>query len=209
MNAYRSEDSSCCYFHPKEVFVGICPLCLSERLLILAANQGNRSSARAAHRNEGTAHKKPPINLPKIFAFGSLLSRLEFRNWNSNNTDHDAKSTSQEDSFISIKFEDNGAASWEKGTVSKVFIDPCSNPWNQNLNKEAKQDRDITETTSVIEQAKPHASLRWRRGIGHMFQLIRWKRSNKGHMCHVGTKVEGVKVRTSWIRSLRKRRTKE
>ncbi|KAJ6997869.1 hypothetical protein D5086_011070 [Populus alba] len=199
MNAYRSEDNSYCYFHPKEVVVGVCPLCLSERLLLLAAKQGNLSSARAARRNEGTTHKKPPINLPKIFALGSLLNRLELRNRKSNNSDHDAEPTSQEDSFISIKFEDNGAASWEKGTVSKVFIDPCSKSWNQNLNMEAKQGRDIKETVSMIEQAKPRSSLRWRRGIGHMFQLIRWKRS---------TMVEGVKVRKSWIRTLTKRRTK-
>ena len=96
MNAYRSEDNSYCYFHPKEVVVGVCPLCLSERLLILAAKQGNLSSGRAARRNEGTTHKKPPINLPKIFALGSLLNRLEFRNRKSNNSDHDADPTSQE-----------------------------------------------------------------------------------------------------------------
>ncbi|CAK7346980.1 unnamed protein product [Dovyalis caffra] len=210
MNAYGSEDNSYCYFHPKEVVVGVCPLCLNQRLLILAAKQGNLSSARATHRNEGTPHKKPPINLPKIFAFGSLLNRLEFRHWKSDNSDHDAASTSQEDSFISIKFEDNGAASWEKGAVSKVSIESCSKSWNQNLNKEAEQGKDIKETMSVIEHAKPHASLRWRKRIGHMFQLIRWKRSNKEHMCHVGTKVEGVKMRNKgWIRTLTKRRTKE
>ncbi|KAG6784168.1 hypothetical protein POTOM_009854 [Populus tomentosa] len=211
MNACRSEDNSYCYFHPKEVFVGICPLCLNERLLILATKQGSLSAARETRRNEGTAHRKPPINLTKIFAFGYLLNRFEFRHWKSDNSDQDAASTSQEDSFISIKFEDNGAALWEKGTVSKVSIEPCSKPWNQNLNEEAKQGKDTTEAMTVIEHAKPHASsLRWRRRIGHMFQLIRRKRSsNKGHICHVGTEVEGVKVRRGWIRTLTKRRTKE
>ncbi|KAJ6709376.1 hypothetical protein OIU74_010469 [Salix koriyanagi] len=196
MNAYRSEDNSYCYFHPKEDLVGICPLCLNERLLVLAMKKSSRSSARATRGNEGTAHRKPPIKLAKIFAFGSLLNRFEFRHWKSDNSDQDAASTSQEDSFISIKFEDNGAALWEKGTVSKVSIEPCSKSWNQNLSKEAKQGKDTKETMTVIEHAKPHASLRWRRKIGHMFQLmIRRKRSNKGHMCHVGTEVEGGKVR--------------
>ncbi|MBA0793292.1 hypothetical protein Gohar_017709 [Gossypium harknessii] len=51
---------------------------------------------------------------------------------------------------------------------------------------------------SVIEHAKPRASLRWRKRIGHLFQLMRWKRSSK---------VEGVKVMRRkgwWIRSLTK-----
>jgi hypothetical protein len=99
MNACRSEDNSYCYFHPKEVFVGICPLCLNERLLILATKQGSLSAARETHRNEGTAHRKPPINLTKIFAFGYLLNRFEFRHGKSDNSDQDAAYTSQEGIF--------------------------------------------------------------------------------------------------------------
>ena len=100
MNGYR-EDNSCCYFHPKEVVVGVCPLCLNERLVILASKQGQRSSSssRGSHRIiQGVSQKKPPINLPKIFALGSLLNRLEFKHRKSENSDgHDA-STSQEGS---------------------------------------------------------------------------------------------------------------
>ncbi|GAV71976.1 hypothetical protein CFOL_v3_15465 [Cephalotus follicularis] len=199
-------DHSCCYFHPKEVVVGVCALCLNERLIILAAKQGHHhSSTRGSHRvvHQGDATpKKPPINLPKIFAFGSLLSRLEFRHWKSDNFDHDASTSTQEafaDSFISIKFEDNGVASWEKGTVSKVSLDHCSMPWNHH-----------TLTNTVIEHSKPRGPLRWRKRIGHLFQVIRLKRSNKGNVCHVvGSKVEGVKVGKGWIRTLTKRRTKE
>ncbi|KAB5568599.1 hypothetical protein DKX38_002392 [Salix brachista] len=99
MNAYRSEDNSYCYFHPKEDLVGICPLCLNERLLVLATKKSSRSSARATRGNEGTAHRKPPIKLTKIFAFGSLLNRFEFRHWKSDNSDQDAASTSQEGKF--------------------------------------------------------------------------------------------------------------
>ncbi|XP_021284682.1 uncharacterized protein LOC110416878 [Herrania umbratica] len=210
MNGYR-EDNSCCYFHPKEVVVGVCPLCLNERLLILASKQGQRSSSSSSgnHRIQGLSHKKPPINLPKIFALGSvLLNRLEFKHWKSENSgDHDA-STSQEDSFISIKFEDNGVASWEKGTVSKVSLEHCSMSWNPTMTKEITKEPKETNK-SVVEHAKPRASLRWRKRIGHLFQLIRWKRSSKGNVCHMGSKVEGVKVmRKGWIRTLTKR-TKE
>ncbi|RVW17704.1 hypothetical protein CK203_071692 [Vitis vinifera] len=221
MNLYREDNPCCCYFHPKEVIVGVCPLCLNERLLILAAKQGHHSLAKGHHRTHSLMHKKPPINLPKIFALGSFLTRLEFRHWKSDHSDHDA-STSQEGmycgvvvvvivssssespfsySFISIKFEDNGVASWEKTTATKVPLQHCT---NMPLSKEAKG------TKSVVEHAKPRATLRWRKRIGHLFQLIRWKRSTKANVCHVGSKVEGVKVmRKGWIRTLTKRKTKE
>ncbi|XVE55341.1 hypothetical protein DITRI_Ditri03aG0151200 [Diplodiscus trichospermus] len=203
MNGYR-EDNSCCYFHPKEVVVGVCPLCLNERLVVLASKQGQRSSSSSSRRSHRFLQTKPPINFPKIFALGSLLNRLEFKHWKSENSDELDASTSQEDSFISIKFEENGVASWEKGTVSKVSLEHCSMSWNPTLSKEQKE-----ANKSVIEHAKPRASLRWRKRIGHLFQLIRWKRSSKANVCHMSSNVEGVKVmRKSWIRTLTKR-TKE
>lgn len=87
-------------------------------------------------------------------------------------------------------------AQWEKaGTVSKVSLEHCSMSWTKD-----------TTNKSVIEHTnKPQASLRWRKRIGHMFHLIRWKRSNKANVCHVGTKVEGVKVRKGWMRTLTKK----
>ena len=106
------------------------------------------------------------------------------------------------ESFISIKFEENGKASWEKNTVSKVSLENCDDmSWNHH-SKEANK-----ETKSIIEHGKSRDELRWRKRIGHMFQLIRWKRSNKGNVCHVGNKVEGVKVRKGWMRTLTKRKT--
>lgn len=107
MNGYR-EENSFCYFHPKQALVGVCPFCLNERLLILAAKPGRASTRRA----QSSVHKKPPITLPKIFALGSFLSRrLEFRHWKSDNSDdlhdhdhdHDA-STSQEGIYIVLLF---------------------------------------------------------------------------------------------------------
>ncbi|KAA8538474.1 hypothetical protein F0562_027980 [Nyssa sinensis] len=204
MNEHR-DDKSCCYFHPKEVIVGVCPWCLNERLLILASKQGNLSQTKGtARRTHSVINRKPSmISLPKIFALGSFLNRLEFRHKKFVDLDVDDASSGQEDSFISIKFEDNGVASWEKNTVSKVSLEHCNMSWNQSLSKEVKG------TKSVVEHAKPRASLRWRKRIGHLFQLIRWKRSSKGNACHVSSKLEGVKVRNGWIRSLTKRRTKE
>ncbi|KAG5067553.1 hypothetical protein JHK86_011284 [Glycine max] len=234
-NGYR-EEKSFCYFHPKQVLVGVCPLCLNERLLILFAKQGrhhNRSSSSSisSHRLQSNSrHRKPPSSsIHKIFAFGSLFTRPESHH----NYDYDDVSPTPEDanaksimtlqklfckimvygfvmelsydrsvtmifwnefnfaeSFISIMFEENGVASWEKSTVSKKV-----SSWNHQ-NKENKR---------VIEHGKSRDTFRWRKRIGHMLQLIRWKKS--GGVCHVGTKVEGVKVRKGWMRTLTKRKT--
>ncbi|MBA0659456.1 hypothetical protein Goklo_011593 [Gossypium klotzschianum] len=94
------------------------------------------------------------------------------------------------DSFISIKFEENGVGSWEKGKVSKVSLEHCSMSWKASLSNK-----------SVIEHPKPGGSLRWRKRMGHLFQLVRWKRSNKA---------EGVKVmKKSWITRTLTKKTKE
>ncbi|OAY58263.1 uncharacterized protein LOC110607561 [Manihot esculenta] len=208
MNGHRDENS-CCYFHPKQVLVGVCPLCLNERLLVLAAKQGQLPST--LRPQSFTTHaRKPSISFPKIFAFDSLLNRLEFRHGKSSHKS-DA-STSQEESFISIKFEDNGAALWEKGTVSnKVTVKQCTNSGNHNLNnqnKDFKQPEDTMETISEMHNTKPRSLMRWRKRIGHVFQVIRWKSSKRRNdVGHVSTEVEGVKERKSWIRTLTKRRT--
>ncbi|KAE8683556.1 putative Esterase precursor [Hibiscus syriacus] len=205
MNGFR-EDNSRCYFHPQVVVMGVCALCLNERLLILASKQAQRSSSsstRGSHRFiQGVSLKKPPINLLKIFALGSVLNRLELKHCKS---EHSDASTSQEDSFISIKFEENGVGSWEKDTVSKVSFEQCNMSCNPTLTKGMEVTKETNK--SVIEHAKPRASLRWRKRIGHLFQLIRWKRSSKANGCQMGSsKVDGVKVmrRKGWMRTLTK-----
>ncbi|KAF7114233.1 hypothetical protein RHSIM_RhsimUnG0092700 [Rhododendron simsii] len=187
MNEHYKEDKPYCHFHPREETPGVCPLCLNERLLILAADQA--LSLRPEFSLINKHKKKPPITLPKIFALGSLLHKFEFQH----NKADDCRQS--DDSAASV--EDNGIASWEKSKVSKVSLDHCSIGWNQSLRKETGK--------SVVEHVKPHGSLRWRKRIGHVFQLSRWRR----YSSHVGSKLEGVKVRSGWIRALTKRRTKE
>ncbi|CAL5203860.1 unnamed protein product [Lathyrus oleraceus] len=197
-NGYKDE-KSCCYFHPKQLVVGVCPLCLNERLLLLVAKQGRRHHQN--HRSsskKGANSQKPPnsSSIHKIFAFGSLFTRLESRQCKSHSNNRyeydDLSPSPEEEAFISIKFEENGVGSWEKSSVSKVTLENCNN------NK--------LETKSVIEHGKSRDIFRWRKRIGHMFQLIRWKKS--AGVCHVSNKVEGgtVKVRKSWIKTLTKRR---
>ncbi|GMI78400.1 hypothetical protein like AT1G21830 [Hibiscus trionum] len=179
------EHNSTCYFHPKQQqLIGVCHFCLNERLLLLLATNQGKSSTGGGH---GIIHAFPLKKLPKIFALGSLLNRLEFKHSKSENSDDvgvssSTSSTSQEDSFISIKFEENGVASWENGEVnSKVSIEHCSKPWNPTLTKELTNEPKVANKI-VIEHVQPRASLRWRKRIGHLFQLIKGKRSNKS-MC--------------------------
>lgn len=112
-----------------------------------------------------------------------------------------------------MKFEENGVASWEKNknnntVVSKVSLENCNVSWKNH--SFGNKDQQAKETKTVIEHGKPRASsLRWQKRIGHLFHLVRWKRSNKGTVCHVSSKVEGVKVRKGWIRTLTKKRTME
>ncbi|KAL1820538.1 hypothetical protein ACET3Z_015407 [Daucus carota] len=214
MNNYDHRDNKGgCYFHPTEFVVGVCHMCLNERLIVLASKQTHqlhRAKSRSFVRNHSFCHdQKPQANvnsLPKIFAIGSLLNRFEFRHRKSEDLDFSEASSGHEDSFISIKFENNnGVGSWEKNanTVSKVSLEHCNFSWKQNEGKEPSK--------TVVEHVKPRGStLRWRKRIGHLFQVSKWKRSSKTSACHSG-KLEGSKgrVNSGWIRSLTKRRTKE
>lgn len=80
MNECRDERRWCC-FHPKEMVVGICALCLNERLLILAAS--NQSNV--------VQHKKRVRLLPNIFALTSLLKQHK-----SHELHHSPSTSSQE-----------------------------------------------------------------------------------------------------------------
>lgn len=85
-NNGHGDNKGGCYFHPTEVVVGVCHLCLNARLLVLASKQTHhlhRAKSRSVVRNHSFSHdQNPPANvttLPKIFAIGSLLNRFEFR----------------------------------------------------------------------------------------------------------------------------------
>lgn len=124
------------------------------------------------------------------------------------------------DSFISIKFEDNGSTSWDRGTTTmanKISLEQNDMSFKLNQRLQQKKGREVEvegiPTKAVVEHAEPRASLlRWRKRIGQLFQLMRWKRTSTVKGGNVGTKLEScVKVRHGhgWIRSLTKMRTKE
>ncbi|KAK4433697.1 hypothetical protein Salat_0532400 [Sesamum alatum] len=202
MNEYcRSEEGrSWCYFHPTEVVVGICPLCLNQRLLVLASKQAYLHQTRKFF--SVTPKRSAPLALTNIFA---LLNRLDTKQQKPDDDDDDQYNShctsSPEDSFISIKFEENGVASWDKGSKMPGQDRHSEVSLNDSWDNKGKKIK------TVVEHGKPRATLRW---IGHLLQLIRWKRSSKANMCHVGTKLEGgSRVKYGWVKTLTKRRAKE
>ncbi|XP_020249510.1 uncharacterized protein LOC109826905 [Asparagus officinalis] len=164
MNNYGDEASPWCSFHPKEVVVGVCALCLRERLINLALEQENFHISKDSNRSFRFLRRRASISLPKVFALSSLLHRLESRRQRSDDDSSDQGSiASLEDSFISIKFEDNGQASWES---KKQEI-------TDHMPKESSREK------SVVEHVRSRGALRWRKKIGQLLQLPRWKRPSK------------------------------
>lgn len=217
---YNIEDqANSCYLHPDETLVGVCHLCLNERLIILASL--SKQSMYCLHRRSfnfcseenglfgcGYSDKKPALQ--KIFSLGSGI----FRGQNKLSSDHfpapnqefdDSVSTSsQEDSYISFKIEDNGLASWEKDHTGDM---------KQRDNKTVDDSKDATEpgkqtkhyvkeTVAGLENPKHKQTERprWHIRIG---QLIKKKGSMRGWGCQVRIDkvVEGVEIRkVGWIR---------
>ncbi|XP_051129444.1 uncharacterized protein LOC127250295 [Andrographis paniculata] len=200
----RSDDRPLCCFHPTELVVGVCAFCLNERLLVLASKQAN------LHRSHTTASpRKSPITIPKILALTSLLNRLDVKPHqpDDDHQHHDvylqsSSTCSPEDSFISIKFEDNGVASWGRESKKRPHDLQCDMSLRKSwgIAKNAK---------GVVEHAKPRVLPRWRRRIGHLFHAVRRKRSSKGNVCHVGTKLEATRVKYGWVKTLAKKRSKD
>ncbi|KAK1301202.1 hypothetical protein QJS10_CPB13g01211 [Acorus calamus] len=209
-NIYGEDNPYCCYYHPKEMIIGICSLCLKERLLILASKQGI-----STHKDTQTAfgrvvlQRKPSTkSLPKVFTFlNSRLNDPRHRPAPPDDVSDDDNDTiiSQDDSFISIKFEDDGKASWDKARKAAAVAE---------ARERGGASKCVVEHTK--QQLPPgRGSMRWQKRIGHMFQLLKWRRQGKaavvgGGTCHVGLggRVDGMMGR-SWMRSLTRRRTTE
>ncbi|KAL9252323.1 hypothetical protein AKJ16_DCAP02683 [Drosera capensis] len=214
MNEYGDEKKPSCYIHPKEQFVGVCPLCLNEKLLVLFAQQElaeqqekkqlqfSSRRSRCRGKKEGVVlvvqkKRRRYIRFSKLFALRSLIHC-----WKSHGGDVEDPQvpdicTSLEDSFISIKFEGNAVASWDKDKASRL---PPQNLKDLQTNKL----KEATGNKSVdVHNPNPRASFRWRkRMINQLLRLIRWRRSNKKK---TNVKRHEVK-RTRWRRSWFKRR---
>ncbi|XP_047046916.1 uncharacterized protein LOC124651942 [Lolium rigidum] len=220
-----------CYFHPRELLVGVCAHCLRERLLLILASKqgGGRASAPAdgasylSARPYGKALRRVRTSsIVSVLALGSsLLHRIESsssrhhthdavvhgsddNNWEDDDGEDTASVASLDDSFISIKFEDNGKATWVDTQNQKPTMPHAAD-------KSAYK-----ATTAVVEHAKRGGAARWRKQVvGRLLQLARWKRASaSGKQAASSTAVcqaaehQRAKGRggRSWIRSLTRRR---
>lgn len=224
-----------CYFHPRELLVGVCAHCLRERLLLLLAAKSNNGGGRARPPADGASYlsARPycralrrrtgsiSSSLPKVFALGSFLQRLDSSRHPHHHPDevvhdHDggaddkdrnpdadaddaASVASLDDSFISIKFEDNGKATWvdsQNGAAAKPAAAAATK----------------TTTALVMEQASRRGGVtRWRKQVvGRLLQLARWKRASGKQSSSSTASDQRSKGRggggRSWIRSLTRRR---
>ncbi|CAH2035691.1 unnamed protein product [Thlaspi arvense] len=138
MKGQKQSLTSSCNIHPIEFIEGVCPLCLNERLLVLASLQKIYSpSSPPYHNSKGSSNKKS-IRLFSFLGFFKLRCHKKY---------HQTTSTiSPEDSFISIKFEDNGATSWEKEKESSQ-LGNCKASWDQQYH-----DHDMLHTKEIIRQ---------------------------------------------------------
>ncbi|XP_066346422.1 uncharacterized protein [Miscanthus floridulus] len=222
-----------CCFHPREVVVGVCAHCLKDRLLLLltAANNNNSNAAAdAVHRRS----RSSSISLPKVFALGSsFLQRLDSRHHRGRDPDNNCYSddddattsvASLDDSFISIKFEDNGKATWDSQSQHKASAAVTEAEAEAGKPAAAPATRSSSSSTVAVavEHVKRGGVTRWRKQVvGRLLQLARWRRSSAaakaggGAACHVagldGKKAAAAAERSKtrgrgWIRSLTRRR---
>ncbi|RLM87690.1 uncharacterized protein C2845_PM04G11380 [Panicum miliaceum] len=192
-------DSPYCCFHPRELVVGVCAHCLKDRLLLLLAATTNNATLR--RRRTTTTTSSSSISLPKVFALGSsFLQRLDSRHHRpdaaADDSDGIAAAASPDDSFISIKFEDNGKATWDSHKAAAINPGP------------APVKSSSSSTAVVVEHVKRGGVTRWRKQVvGRLLQLARWKRSAVGLDGKKAAAGERSKARgRGWIRSLTRRR---
>ncbi|KAL6844243.1 hypothetical protein ACP4OV_025916 [Aristida adscensionis] len=215
-----------CSFHPRELVVGVCAHCLRDRLLLLLA--ATDTDAYAARRRRKTSS----ISLPKVFALGSsFLQRLDSRHHRAADDPHsdadadadvDTSVASLDDSFISIKFEDNGKATWDKpSNIAKAK--PAAPDQTEKAAPAPVRSSSSSTTVVVAEHVKRGGVTRWRKQVvGRLLQLARWRRSSASKAgaaaaCHV-VGLDGKKAAAAaaaerskgrgrgWIRSLTRRR---
>ncbi|KAG0481087.1 hypothetical protein HPP92_011945 [Vanilla planifolia] len=177
-----------CSLHPKEVLVGVCALCLRERLLGLVSKRAQLPLPKDANRSLRGTKRKPSFTLPVVFTLSSFLQRFEPQHQKADVESGPGSngSSSFSDSFISMKFEEDGRASWS----------------NERAEEEGKR------RATMVEPPKPRGMLRWHRKIGRVLQLARWRRPSMAAAAHAGraVKVEGIGGRRGSARTRSRRR---
>ncbi|KAG6468636.1 uncharacterized protein LOC122034643 [Zingiber officinale] len=157
MGGEGSNPSCCCHFHPKQEMVGVCALCLRERLLVLASNYPQKTLKKQT---------KSRIRIGKVFA---LLSFFHLSHPNKK-FDHEAASasiSSLEESFISIKFEENGQASWHSNKSlppSSGFVGQLALYWKSEKKDRTNRTRTSSSASSCYDVKVDERLVKARKG---------------------------------------------
>ncbi|XP_010500151.1 PREDICTED: uncharacterized protein LOC104777575 [Camelina sativa] len=189
----KKSSTSSCNIHPVDFIEGVCPLCLNERLLVLASLQRLRPqspsvSYQTIQESKTISSRKKPIIL------SSFLSFFELRH-HDQKYDHQSTSIiSPEDSYISINFENNRATSWEKGKES-YQVEHCK----ASRDNQYEHVMLHTKKKEIIPQPTPRSLLTWRKRIRRFLSVISFK--SRSRACHLSAKVKDEDdLRKSWLR---------
>ncbi|KAG1331081.1 hypothetical protein COCNU_02G010490 [Cocos nucifera] len=181
----HGEDLPRCYFHPEQVVVGICSLCLGERLLNLASKDGHQPQAKDTHRSLQVLRGKLAIYLPRFHAVSSILHRLKFGQRRTNES-FDEGSISGQDSFISMEFDgDRHPPHGDERSSAKASL--------LELVDSATSHQALPRGN--MEYVKQTGIPRWRKRIGGLLKMAKWKGSPRPGTCK-----ERTQGRKGWTR---------
>ncbi|XP_074556213.1 uncharacterized protein LOC141812056 [Curcuma longa] len=195
MGGEGGNPSCCCHFHPQQEMVGVCALCLREKLLqVLASNYPQKTPKKQT---------KSRIRIGKVFVLPSFFHLSH----PSNKFDEEAASasiSSLEESFISIKFEENGQASWHSSNTSL----PPSGGFVGRTKYGMSSKRTVEHSDEV--------ALRCRDRIGQL--ALYWKSEKKdptnrtrtsNNSCYdVKVDERSAKGRKGWMKSITRKRSR-
>ncbi|KAF8114081.1 hypothetical protein N665_0042s0003 [Sinapis alba] len=168
MKGQNQSSTSSCNIHPIDFVEGVCPICLNERLLVLAYLQRRHapspsSSCHTIQEQKTTSQKSSKKKNIRLFSFlGSFQLRHHKSDQRSNSI------ISPEDSFISINFENNGTTSWEKEKEAYQL-------------EHSKASRDhqyqhITKKKEIIPRLMQRPLLMWGKRIGRLIHVISFRK---------------------------------
>ncbi|CAF2053734.1 hypothetical protein F2Q70_00042314 [Brassica cretica] len=167
MKGQNQSSTSSCNIHPIDFVEGVCPICLNERLLVLAYLQRRHapSPSPSYHTIQEPKINSQKSSKKKNIRLFSFLGSFQLRHHNS---DHRANSIiSPEDSFISINFENNGTTSWEKEKESYQLehsTASCDHQYQHITKKE------------IILRLMQRPLLTWSKRIGRLIHVISFRR---------------------------------
>ncbi|KAJ0233159.1 Uncharacterized protein HA466_0285060 [Hirschfeldia incana] len=177
MKGQNQSSTSSCNIHPIDFVEGVCPICLNERLLVLAYLQRRHapSPSPSYHTIQEPKISSQKFSKKENIRLFSFLGSFQLRQHKSDQRTNSL--ISPEDSFISINFENNGTTTWKREKEGYQL-------------KHSKASRDhqyqhVTKKKEIIHRLMQRPLLTWRKQIGRLIDVISFRRRSSA-------KVKGV-----------------